>query len=88
MIHARHLVPSLLAASVAAAGSPAAAQTAETTPSVVVIGSRAAPKSALDTAVPVAYIGQADIAQSPPSTQTRTAPTTPAPECRDTPDDS
>jgi iron complex outermembrane receptor protein len=50
----------LLAASVLAACTPALAQT-ETTPSVVVIGSRSAPKSALDTAVPVAYIGQSDI---------------------------
>ena len=51
----------LLAAAVLAACTGAAAQTAETTPSVVVIGSRSAPKSALDTAVPVAYIGQSDI---------------------------
>jgi iron complex outermembrane receptor protein len=51
----------LLAASALAACTSAFAQTAETTPSVVVIGSRAAPKSALDTAVPVAYIGQTDI---------------------------
>jgi iron complex outermembrane receptor protein len=51
----------LLAASVLATFQPAYAQTAEPTPSVVVIGSRSAPKSALDTAVPVAYIGQADI---------------------------
>ena len=51
----------LLAASALAACTTAVAQTTETTPSVVVIGSRSAPKSALDTAVPVAYIGQTDI---------------------------
>ncbi|WP_332877702.1 TonB-dependent receptor plug domain-containing protein [Massilia sp. S19_KUP03_FR1] len=64
MIYARRITPSLLAASVIAACLPAAAQTDDTTPSVVVIGSRAAAKSALDTAVPVAYIGQADIAST------------------------
>ena len=51
----------LLAAAALAACTSATAQTADTTPSVVVIGSRSAPKSALDTAVPVAYIGQTDI---------------------------
>jgi len=51
----------LLAASVLATFQPAYAQTAEPMPSVVVVGSRSAPKSALDTAVPVAYIGQNDI---------------------------
>lgn len=55
---------SLLAASMLAASTPAFAQSAETTPSVVVIGSRSTPKSALDTAVPVAYIGQSDIAST------------------------
>ncbi len=51
----------LLAAAALAACTSATAQTADTTPSVVVIGSRSTPKSALDTAVPVAYIGQTDI---------------------------
>jgi iron complex outermembrane receptor protein len=50
----------LLAASILAACTSAMAQD-ETTPSVVVIGSRSAPKSALDTVVPVGYIGQNDI---------------------------
>ena len=67
-VHIQHpsllrLRRTLLAASVLAACTPAMAQN-ETTPSIVVIGSRSAPKSALDTVVPVGYIGQADIAST------------------------
>ena len=68
----RNLRRTLLAVGALAACAHAAAQSADatsastpaSTPSVVVIGSRAAPKSALDTAVPVAYIGQNDIAST------------------------
>ncbi len=52
----------LLASAVLAACAPAAAQQADdadtTTRKVVVVGSRSAPRSALDTAVPVGLIGQ------------------------------
>ena len=58
------MMRTLLAAGILAACSSAYAQTTDPTPSVVVIGSRSAPKSALDTAVPVAYIGQSDIAST------------------------
>jgi len=55
----------LLASAVLAACAPVAAQQADdadtTTSKVVVVGSRSAPKSALDTAVPVGLIGQKEL---------------------------
>jgi iron complex outermembrane receptor protein len=61
-----HFNRSLLASAVLAACTPALAQEAQKAEpdapaTVVVLGSRAAPKSALDTAVPVGLIGQKDL---------------------------
>jgi iron complex outermembrane receptor protein len=71
MIMDKNFRHTLLASAVLAACAPAAAQQAEDGAAVdaastahntvVVLGSRAAPKSALDTAVPVGLIGQKDL---------------------------
>jgi len=60
------LHPTLLGAALLAAFPPAQAQTVdlESPPTVVVIGSRAGARSALDTAVPVGLVGTKDLAST------------------------